>query len=200
MEVKIAYYTDMWNEIKNSALFTMGKHAINYPTSNWKRKILRAEHSPIRDGFIIVEVYDIPSFVIGHFVRHNKGFQPYVRSLRVDRATYDKVPDRNTPNAMRFTGNFQSFINISRKRFCNQASPETREVWKAIIDKVREVEPELANSCVRECVYRNGLCPEMKPCNFNKSSEFKIELLDYLKGFENQVVSIDISEGGEINE
>lgn len=187
IEVYVAYHNDMWQEIKESALFTIGKHNGKYPDENWKKKILTAEHSPIRDGFIIVEVYNVPSFVIGHFVRHNAGFQPYVRSLRNDRAEYDEVPNRNTPNAMRFNGNFQSFINISRKRLCNQASLDTRLIWKVIVDKVAEVEPELASRCVRECVYRNGLCPEMKSCGYNKTEAFKKELSEYTKGFEAQI-------------
>lgn len=192
MEIKIAYHNNMWPEIKNSALFTVGKHAVTYPTAEWKRSILRAEHSPIRDGFIIIEVYDIPLFVIGHFVRHHEGFQPYVRSLRADRADYTEIPNRNTPNAMRFNGSFQSFINISRKRLCNQASPETREVWRAIIDKISEVEPELASVCVRECVYRNGLCPEMKPCGFNKTPEFRKELKAYTTGIRKQIRHVEV--------
>ena len=36
-------------------------------------------------------------------------------------------------------------------------------------------------------VYRNGLCPEMFTCGFNKTPVFKKELDEYLKGFENQV-------------
>lgn len=191
IEVVVKRPVDMWQEIKDSALFTMGKHSDKYPEPEWKRKILMAEHSPIRDGFLIIEVYNVPSFVIGHFVRHHAGFQPYVRSLRVDRADYDEVPNRNTPNALRFTGNFQSFINISRKRRCYQASVETTYIWRLILEKVKKTEPELYSVCVRECVYRNGLCPEMKSCGFNKTEEFKKELNRYLEGFEGQVAHIE---------
>jgi thymidylate synthase ThyX len=83
--------------------------------------------------------------------------------LRSDRAEYDEVPNRNTPNNLRFDGNFQSFINISRKRLCGCASKETREVWNIIKDAIEKVEPELASRMVRECVYR-GFCPERKRC------------------------------------
>nr|DAH89603.1 MAG TPA: Thymidylate synthase thyX [Caudoviricetes sp.] len=106
-----------------------------------------AEHSPIRTGRLIINVYDVPSFVIGHFVRHNQGFTPFVASLRNDRASYNKVPDRNTQNSFRFDGNFQSFINISKKRYCNCASKETREVWAEIMKAVKEFEPELFSVC-----------------------------------------------------
>jgi hypothetical protein len=43
---------------------------------------------------------------------------------------------------------------------------------------------------VRECVYRNGLCPEMFTCGYNKTEAFKEELREYLKGFENQVTTL----------
>ena len=56
---------------KDNALFTIHKENGKYPTSDWKRKTLMAEHSPIRTGRLIINVYDVPSFVIGHCVRHN---------------------------------------------------------------------------------------------------------------------------------
>lgn len=164
MRVVVKWHVDMWQEIKDSALFTIHKGSGKYPTSEWKKKILMAEHSPIRSGRLIIECYDVPSFVIGHIVRHNLGFTPFVASLRSDRAEYDEVPNRNTPNNLRFDGNFQCFINISRKRYCYCASEETREFWDAVMDEVRKCEPELDLMCVPECVYRGG-CPEMFRCN-----------------------------------
>lgn len=154
-----------------------------------EKDILIAEHSPIRTGRLIINVYDVESFVIGHFVRHHEGFIPFVASLREDRADYDKVPDRNTLNNMRFDGNFQAFINISRKRYCNCASKETRDVWHMIMNEVRKFEPELYFVCVPECVYRNG-CPEMFKCeehffgDFLKSVEDKMQLFNIEKRYE----------------
>lgn len=174
MKVIIKHYQDNWQIIKDNALFTIHKFGGGqYPTSKWKRKILMAEHSPIRSGRLIVEVHDIPSFVIGHFVRHNVGFTPFVSTLRDDRTEYDegKVPDRLTPNSLRFDGNFQSFINISRKRLCGQASKETRDVWAAIMAAVAECEPELYYHCVPECIYRGG-CPEFTMCEGAVWSQF----------------------------
>lgn len=177
MKVVVKWHEDMWQEIKDDALFTIHKNNGKYPDSNWKRKILMAEHSPIRTGRLIVEVYDVPSFVIGHFVRHNKGFTPFVSTLRSDRTEYDKVPDRNTLNNMRFDGNFQAFINISRKRYCNCASKETIKVWTEIMKAVKEFEPELYWVCVPECIYRGG-CPEMFPCEEKHFGKFVSYLHD----------------------
>lgn len=159
MRVEIAWAEDMWQEIKNDAMFTIHKTTGAYPTKEWKKGILLAEHSPIRTGRLIINCYDVPSFVIGHLVRHNVGFTPFVASLRKDRANYNKTPDRNTPNSVRFDGNFQSFINITRKRECTSASAETREFWNEVLLAIKEFEPELYSRCVRECIYRGG-CPE----------------------------------------
>lgn len=159
MRVEVKWHEDMWQEIKNDAMFTIHKDSGKYPDSKWKKDILMSEHSPIRTGRLIINCYNVPSFVIGHIVRHNVGFTPFVSSLRSDRTEYDKVPDRNTPNSIRFDGNFQSFINITRKRECNSASMETRKFWDMVLLAVKEFEPELYSRCVRECIYRGG-CPE----------------------------------------
>lgn len=171
MRVVVKWHEDMWKEIKDDALFTIHKSNGTYPTPDWKKKILLAEHSPIRTGRLIIECYDVQSFVINHLVRHSLGFTPFVSSLRSDRAEYDEVPNRNTPNNVRFDGNFQSFINISRKRFCNCASEETREFWHEVMNAVKEFEPELFWACVPECIYRGG-CPEMFPCKEHFFGEF----------------------------
>lgn len=188
MKVEVAWHIDMWQEIKNDAMFTMHKSTGKYPSSEWKQKMLKAEHSPIRTGELIINCYDVPSFVIGHIVRHNIGFTPFVASLRSDRADYVNVPDRNTPNCVRFNGNFQSFINISRKRLCTSASKETRDFWKQVLLAVKEFEPELYEACVPECIYRGG-CPEYpKSCGwwewFCEKNNYSKDLLDVHKRYD----------------
>lgn len=184
MRVEVKWHEDMWQEIKNSAMFTIGKDSGKYPSSEWKENILLAEHSPIRDGYFILNCYEIPSFVIGHIVRHFNGIEKYVQSLRSDRVNYDEIPNRNTLQNVRLTIGFQAFINISRKRLCTCASPETREFWKLVLEAIKPYEPELYSRCRRECVYR-GFCPEMKCCGYSKTEEFKKELKEYRGGNEN---------------
>ena len=189
MRAEVKWHDEnIWQEIKNNALFTIHKESNKPPTDEWKLKMLYSEHSPIRSGRLIINVYDVPSFVITHFVRHHIGIEKYVATFRSDRLDYDEIPNRNTLQNMRLDIDFQAFINISRKRFCYQASKETRDVWKLIMDAVKEFEPQLCQVCVKECVYRNCLCPEYKTCGYNKTEAFKKELEEYIKPIKEQTL------------
>lgn len=181
VRVEVRWHQDMWQEVKNATMTTIGKDSGKYPDSDWKRRLLMAEHSPIRIPQIIVKVYDAPQFVHGHLVRHSNGCTPFVSTLRNDRNNYDEVPDRHTLQSAEYIFNLQSFINVSRKRCCTCASYETRYVWNLILDAIKELEPELRTVCVKECVYR-GFCPEMFSCGYHKTEAFQKELEEYRRG------------------
>jgi hypothetical protein len=74
--------------------------------------------------------------------------------------------------------NAQNVMFISRRRLCSQASKETREAWKLVVDAIKEKEPELGECCVPECVYR-GFCPEFKPCGYSQTEAFKEAVAKY---------------------
>lgn len=57
-----------------------------------------------------------------------------------------------------------------RKRLCRQSSPETRQYAEDFKATLHEIEPEIADVLVCNCVYRGG-CPEMHPCGKDKSYE-----------------------------
>lgn len=178
LRVEVRHYEDMWQTIKNATMTTIGKDKGKYPDSKWKKDILRAEHSPIRLGYFIIKIYNAPQFVHGHLVRHHVGVTPFISTLRSDRNDYDEVPNRNTLQDGEYYFDFQSIINISRKRLCNCASYETRYVWKKVLEAIKEYEPELYSVCRRECIYR-GYCPEMFSCPYSGTEEFKKELEEY---------------------
>lgn len=180
LRVEVRHYTDMWQAIKDATMTTIGKDSGKYPDEVWKRKLLMAEHSPIRAGYFLVKIYNAPQFVHGHLVRHHIGATPFISTLRPDRTDYDKVPDRNTLQDGEYLFNFQSIINISRKRLCNCASYETRYVWLNVLEEIKTYEPELVKMCRRECVYR-GFCPEMFQCKqkYTETKAFQKELAEY---------------------
>ena len=83
----------------------------------------------------------------------------------------------------------RGFITFLKKYKARGYVPE--EIYEEVLEKapeevknkVAEVEPELASCMVRECVYR-GFCPEMYSCGYVKTEQFKKELDEYRKGFD----------------
>lgn len=162
----ISYPSDEdWMLCKRLALKTVSKTSNTPPTPAWKEKILLSEHSPIRCLHFTIEM-TIPYWVSVHFVRHKFGVEHFVASQRNDRQTkYDRnsAPQNEIVSHTMYL-NAQALINISHKRLCNQASKETREVMRAIVDKVVELCPEFRGVLVPSCVYRGGICTEFYPC------------------------------------
>lgn len=179
MTIDIFEREDNWQDIKDSALNTIGKTKGAYPSSSWKKGMLLAEHSPIRRIKFYWRWYGLRYWVSTHFVRHKFGIEHFVSTQRSDRTgvSRDKLSQGNLVNHA-CEADAQALINISRKRLCSGASPETREAWKDLKIKVAEVEPELAECMVRECIYR-GFCPEIKSCGYDKTEEFQEELIKY---------------------
>ena len=179
MEAIMIDYKDNWQAVKNAAMNTIGKDSGKAPSSVWKRKILLAEHSPIRLLTFTIRLKDIPYWVSVHLSRHKHGIEHFVSTQRSDRTGVrrDELPQgalvTHTINV-----NAQALINISRKRLCNQASTETWAAWHEVVREVKSWEPELASVCVPECVYR-GFCPEMKSCGYVDTNEYKNACKEY---------------------
>jgi len=126
-------------------------------------KALQCEHSPIRTVRYWLEMIDLKTFVSVHLVRHNIGVDHFVETNRSDRGGNDTV-DRNTPVKHSMDINAQALINISRKRLCYCSAKETVSAWRKVREEVEKTDDVMARFMVPECVYRNGLCPELKMC------------------------------------
>lgn len=124
------------------------------------------EHSPSRTQLFWVMMEDVPSFVSVHFVRHAAvGQSHFVMSNREDRGGEgNTLVHRLSPVNHRMLLNAQHLIDMSKRRLCYQASQETRNVMKEIRYAIQTIDPDLAKYMVPNCVYRNGICPEPKPC------------------------------------
>ena len=165
MQIKLIKRAGTWADVYEAALFTVGKTSLGrMPNDVWKEKILTAEHSPIRLLWFTFEVKGIPYWVMNHLTRHKIGVEFFVKTQRTDKTGIDRNSLRqDNPVNLLININAQALINISRKRLCKKASPETREVWMKLIDELRDYEPILASKCVPECQYRQK-CPEFEPC------------------------------------
>lgn len=167
MEIKITEYPNEKDfiEVKRRALVTIGKRVKNAPDEEWIIRIIKANHSPIRRLRFSFDLIGIPSWVATHLCRHVHA-QPYIKSQRNDRQNeYDRnLAPQNAPVDMIWDMNAEELITIAHKRLCLQASKETREVMRMIVDEVVKVAPYMKDVLVPLCVYRNGKCTEMFPC------------------------------------
>ena len=167
---------ERWMEVKQRAFVTqveLGKTGaklddgtMNPPTSEWKYRILKARHSPIRHLEYSFLLEGLPSWISVHLVRHVHA-QPYVKSQRNDRQNkYDRTKaPQDAPVDMIWDINGEELMVIANKRLCGQASQETRMVVKAMCALAEQHTPELEGLLVPMCVYQNG-CNEMRPCGF----------------------------------
>lgn len=163
MNTEILKIKGDWQEVVDDCRSTVGKPPLGRePSETFKKNILIAEHSPIRDITVKWKWPGIKSWVATHWVRHK--WECFVRSQRSDRTGVDrdKLP-QDAP--VDFTGeaNAQALIDTMRKRLCYQASPETRAYAEDLKAKLRDVQPEMSDVLVPNCVYRCG-CPEMQSC------------------------------------
>ena len=169
-----------WREVANAARTTIGE-SIGYTdvASNWKRRMLLAEHSIIRKLVVSWKWYNLKSWVSVHFVRHKYGIEHFVQSQRPDRKgpNRDDAPQSTLINH-ECEANAQAIINISRKRLCGQAMPETKDAWDEFLSALEMIEPELVRASVPECVYR-GWCYEYNSCGFHLTSHYRKWLNEY---------------------
>lgn len=167
-----------WMWVKTCTLNTVGKKSVKLPTDEWKKRLVEAEHSPMRElwfGFRL----EIPYWVSVHLVRHHIGCNHYVQTQRNDR---QEKYDRNSAPQGQIVShilsiNAQELVFMAHKRLCGQASPETRAVVRKMCDLVTEKYPEFKDVLVPLCQYRGGLCTEFNPCGLNKKfqKEFQIK-------------------------
>lgn len=164
-KTKITKIKGDWQEVVNDCRTTVGKSEIGHePSKEFKKAILFAEHSPIRDIHIKFRWDSIKSWIATHFSRHM--WECFIQSQRSDRTGVPRDELRQD-ELVSFVGdaNIQNLIDTMRKRLCFQASKETRQYAEDLKISIYEVEPEIADVLVPNCVYR-GFCPEMNKCGF----------------------------------
>jgi len=181
MEISVNRVTQ-WSRVLDAARWTANKVELEFePSDKFKRNILISQHSPIRLLEWDIKIKGIPYCNAVHFVRHHEGVEKFQATLRDDRNGLiddrKKLPQDYPVNLWLYC-NTEALINISRKRLCSLASKETRDIWRSICQKIREIDPTVEKVLVPECIYR-GFCPESKTCGYSQSSVFQARLDAY---------------------
>jgi hypothetical protein len=151
-----------WKLCKLAAITTVGKRrVVTMPNDEWKHKILRARHSPIRTLHFLIRLDGVPSFVATHIARHTH-LTPFVQSKRDD-LQGDTEVDRWTPVLMMVDINAEELMTLANKRLCGKAHEETRKTVRDMCEAVIETNPEFAPFLVPFC--KQYGCQEMHPCS-----------------------------------
>ncbi len=166
--VQIAIRTANWQQaVADDARMTQGLAEGKPLTLALWEDMLHGEHSPIRSLEFALTWTDIPYWVTAHLDRHHVGVQPFTRSQRPDSARpvdYDrnKAP-QDAPVTFRLVLNVQALINISRRRLCRCASPETQSAWYEVKNWLDEscdaYMRAIGKAMMPDCEYRGGVCP-----------------------------------------
>jgi hypothetical protein len=166
MKTKILKVKGDWTEVLNDCRSTVGKEAKEaIPSADFKRRILIAEHSPIRDISIKWIWGEIKSWIATHFSRHI--WYKAITTQRDDRTGINR--DESPQGAIvSFIGeaNVQHLIDTARKRLCYQSHPQTRVYMEDLKVSIHKIEPQIADVMVPSCIYRGCACPEMKSCGY----------------------------------
>jgi hypothetical protein len=181
MQCKFLGVKGNWREIANSANTTINKEpGTKEPSSQWKRRMLLCEHSPIRQLIFKAKWYGVKRWVSDHIVRHWLGIIHWVKTDRTDRTGIDRdMLSQANPTNHEIEANAQANINISRRRLCKgNASTETLQTWQSYLNSFKDIEPEMYSVCVSDCIYR-GWCYEFKSCGYHKTQEYQKELQKY---------------------
>ena len=183
MEIEIKRITS-WERVLNACRMTVNKKYLKKePGDDFKKKLIRSEHSPLRMLEFDITIRDVPYWIHVELCRHHIGVEKFVTTSRPDRTksglTRHELP-QDALVSMTFAMNAQALINVSKTRLCFQAAQETMQVWCAVIEELRKVEPLLADACVPSCIYR-GHCPEITPCGYAGGLLFQRRLNEYRK-------------------
>ena len=166
--VKITDYDVNWKKIKSACMTTISKQAGDKePSTEWKRKLLICQHSPIRRGVISWKWEEIPYAISTHFARHHEGCDKFIGTSREDRTKVDRTTRSQMDYVpMEMDANIQALINISEKRLCTCADPTTIKYWEAVLEAIKEYDEDIYWACVPQCIRCGGCVEPFSNCNF----------------------------------
>ena len=162
-KTKILKIKGDWQDVVDGCRATVNKPPLGHePSDKFKRDILIAEHEPIREIEIKWAWRNIKYWIAMHWKTH---IWPGRTETQRDDRTGVNRDDAPQAAHVTFTGraNPQHLIDTYRKRLCFQAHEQTREYAEDFKVVLHNVEPEISDVLVPNCVYRCG-CPELNCC------------------------------------
>ena len=170
-----------WMDIKEASMVTISKHAKTEPDTLWKKKMLVAQHSPIRSSRIVWIWNQIPYSISTHFARHHIGCEKYIGTQREDRTGVDRTTRSQMDLVpMRMEGNIQAILNISERRLCTCADNIAIKYWQSLLEEIRKYDEAVYWANVPQCVRCGGCIEGFSKCDFYNKLMQDISLEDQM--------------------
>ena len=146
-------------------------HVFGAYSTTTLEKWYQSQHSPIRTQLFAIFITDLRYSVAMQLRTHEKNGaliliepgRPDTGTKRCKEAMHNDDYRGQRRNAFVLC-NAQHLIDWSHKRLCNKAESHTVEFFGQLRDAVAGVDASLAAQMVPMCVYRNGMCSELRPC------------------------------------
>lgn len=152
-----------WKRCLLLAKATQGKFdAPKEPSVEWKKKILRSEHSPIRTLMFTIKMENIPYCNSVHFVRHKYGVEHYVQSQRKNQERGAERQDAPVTHIMDIDA--QELIFMARKRLCFKADIVTHQIMAEIVEAIIKKDEIYRGVFSPACGGFEVNCREFVPC------------------------------------
>lgn len=155
-----------WLNIKSACMTTISKKAGKEPNSDWKRKLLICQHSPIRRGVVSWKWEEIPYCISTHFARHHEGCEKFIGTSRADRTEIKDRSQRTQMDCvpMEMDANIQALINISERRLCSCADPLTTKYWESVLEEIAKYDEDIVWACVPSGIAHGGCTEPFSDC------------------------------------
>lgn len=169
-----------WMKIKAGCMTTISKEAgTKEPSDEWKKKLIICRHSPLRRTLVSWKWPHIPYFISTHFARHNVGCEKFIGTERTDRTGVDRSERKQTDYVpMEMDANVQALMNISERRLCMCADPDTRAYWETLVDEIAKYDEIIAWGMVPQCVRCGGCVEPFSKCEYYKNIMKDVSLED----------------------
>ena len=157
--------------------------------------LYKAEHSPVRTQMFWVTLKHIPLFISTHLLRHHVGSVPFQLTCRDDRKGGNPGMRSKIDEMVSKLKEVRNYERIATRTMtlddvCDElewlkdnADRYTPVNLSLLVNAQSLIDPSLASMMVRKCVYRGGLCGEMRCCGFNNTPAFQSEMKEYASNF-----------------
>lgn len=139
------------------------------PGLEWRQRLIKSLHSPVRTIMYTVMLCDIPYYSAMHIRTHHIGIEHYISSQRAQENRGEAPQNALVNHIIDF--NPQGLVNVAVARLCQNADETTRGIIRDLTNDIltRFPEFELAKDLfMPKCRYDAKNCPEFCPCGYFK--------------------------------